>query len=366
MRPTAPRPPARSGQGGAAVAEEVFARNPDHPGAAHYLIHSYDDPIHAPLGVRAARAYSEIAPAAAHALHMPSHIFTALGLWDDVAHLNEASWAAADARRERKGLGVGALSYHALHWLEYAYLQQGRYREAREQLATATTDARQGDAEGVLAPRRHLAVMRAAYLIETRRWESPAANIEVDLDGLGRADQAADLFATGMAAVKAGSFARAQDALARMKPLLDGVAEPYAPGETAVAVMTHELDALLQLSGGRQDQALALMDAATAAEDAMPFDYGPAMPVKPSHELYGEMLLELDRPDEARAQFERALERTPRRALSLLGLSRAAAASGDATAAERAAADLRSVWHRADDDLADLKDLTAPAPGERR
>jgi predicted Zn-dependent protease len=90
------------------------------------------------------------------------------------------------------------------------------------------------------------------------------------------------------------------------------------------------------------------------------------MPVKPSHELYGEMLLELDRPDEARAQFERALERTPRRALSLLGLSRAAAASGDATAAERAAADLRSVWHRADDDLADLKDLTAPAPGERR
>jgi tetratricopeptide (TPR) repeat protein len=85
----------------AAVAEEVFARNPDHPGAAHYLIHSYDDPIHAPLGVRAARAYSEIAPAAAHALHMPSHIFTALGLWDDVAHLNEASWAAADARRDR-------------------------------------------------------------------------------------------------------------------------------------------------------------------------------------------------------------------------------------------------------------------------
>ncbi|MEO8433197.1 MAG: hypothetical protein ABI592_16965, partial [Acidobacteriota bacterium] len=110
---------------GAALAEEVFARNPQHPGAAHYLIHSYDDPIHAPLGLRPARVYAKIAKDAAHALHMPSHIFLASGMWDDVVSSNEASRDAADARVRRKKLGVDERNFHAIFWLEYAYLQQG-------------------------------------------------------------------------------------------------------------------------------------------------------------------------------------------------------------------------------------------------
>ena len=142
----------------AAVAEEVFDANPEHPGAAHYLIHSYDDPVHAPLGLRPARLYAGIAPAATHALHMPSHIFLALGLWDETASSNEDSWQASLARRERRGLGVDAKSFHALLWLEYAYLQQGRYEDARRLLAIMEADEKVG---GSRRTRSHLAYMRA-------------------------------------------------------------------------------------------------------------------------------------------------------------------------------------------------------------
>ena len=120
----------------AAVAEEVFAKNPRHPGAAHYLIHCYDDPVHAPLGMRAARVYSKIAPAAVHALHMPSHIFFAMGMWEEAVASNEQSWAASVERAKRKGLSASDHSFHALSWLEYAYLQLGRRSDARRTLSS--------------------------------------------------------------------------------------------------------------------------------------------------------------------------------------------------------------------------------------
>ena len=98
----------------AALVEQVYAKNPNHPGAAHYLIHAYDDPVHAPLGLRFADAYSKIAPAASHALHMPSHIYVAMGMWDESAAINERSVKAADARRDEKKLDVDARGFHAL------------------------------------------------------------------------------------------------------------------------------------------------------------------------------------------------------------------------------------------------------------
>ena len=116
----------------AAIAEEVFRKNPKHPGAVHYLIHAYDDPIHAPLGLRVARIYGALAPAASHAQHMPSHIFMALGMWDDVVKANEASWAASRDHTEQKGMKSGTPPYHTLHWLEYAFLQQGRVEDAQK------------------------------------------------------------------------------------------------------------------------------------------------------------------------------------------------------------------------------------------
>ncbi|HSL83986.1 MAG TPA: tetratricopeptide repeat protein, partial [Thermoanaerobaculia bacterium] len=125
----------------AAELEELFDDRPDHPGVLHYLIHAYDDPVHAPLGLRAARLYAEVAPAAHHALHMPSHIFVQLGRWDQAAASNEDAWAASAAWVEEDGLPLGHRDYHSLSWLLYAYLQQGRLAAARELLDLVGRDA---------------------------------------------------------------------------------------------------------------------------------------------------------------------------------------------------------------------------------
>src|SRR6267142_6630545 len=122
---------ARSG----AIALEVYQKNPDHPGAAHYIIHAFDDPDHAVLALPAARRYASIAPEAHHARHMPAHIFLQLGMWPEAAASNESSWEASDAWMKRKNLSTNVRDYHSLHWLLYIYLQQGRYNKA-EQLLT--------------------------------------------------------------------------------------------------------------------------------------------------------------------------------------------------------------------------------------
>ena len=158
----------------AALVEQVYAKNPQHPGAAHYLIHAYDDPIHAPLGLRYADAYSKIAPSASHALHMPSHIYVAMGMWDESAAINERSVKAADARRDARKLDVDQRGFHALLWLVYTYTQQGRYEDARGILTQMEAAAKESGSERT---RSHLALARAAWLIERasgarrrRRW----------------------------------------------------------------------------------------------------------------------------------------------------------------------------------------------------
>ncbi len=333
----------------AAVADRVFEANPRHPGAAHYLIHAFDDPIHAPLGLPAARAYAQIAPAAAHALHMPSHIFVALGMWDDAVAMNEASWKAAYERVERKGLPLDDRNYHALWWLHYGLLQQGRYAEARRILGVMEADAA---ASGSRRTRYHLARMRAAHLVETRRWDGDAAALAVDLTGLDPATVAAHHLADGMRAVATGDLAAARAAREAIRAVEDGPAA--GQGREKAAIMGLELEALIRHAEGQTEAALAMLAEAAEREAALPYEYGPPDIVKPSHELYGELLLAAGRPAEARARFEEALERAPRRALSLLGLARAAEAAGDAEAARTALADLDAVWHRADADVREL------------
>jgi tetratricopeptide (TPR) repeat protein len=361
----------------AAVAEEVFSRNPSHPGAVHYLIHSYDDPVHAALGLRPARVYARIAPAAAHALHMPSHIFFALGMWDEAVAANEASWAAAEARRQRQGLPLEARGYHALAWLAYAYLQQGRHAEARSLLATMAADAHQS---GSPRTRMHLAVMRAAHLIETRGGAAdlPAA----DGSGLGLDPAAAGLFATAYAELRGGDAAAARRRLAELQALRQpgepagigdagrkaggnygantGPTMHHTPQQGSAGVMEVELTALLDFAAGQRDEAVALASQAALAEDATSFEFGPPMVVKPAHELAGELLFELGRYAEARRHFEQALARAPGRALSLLGLARAAGHCGDAAAARQsreAYAELARNWRRADAGLPDLAEV---------
>ncbi len=354
----------------AALAEDVFAKNPLHPGAAHYLVHSYDDPIHAPLGLRAARVYAKIAPAAAHALHMPSHVFVSLGMWDEAAASNEDSWEAAEARVQRKNLGVEDRGYHALWWLEYAYLQQGRYREAGKLLDIIEADA---EKSGSKLTRRHLVALRSHYRVESRQWQ--ADSIEVDTSGLRTAATAKDLFVHGMSAVKKGDLARAKTKVAKLRSFLDEEREriEQESGEGGVdylgplrgaEVTALELEALLRLAEGKAAGATQMMQSAVAAEDELSLGYGPPYPVKPAHELFGEILLELDRPEEAREQFERALDRAPRRALSLLGLARAADKAGDSRKARDSYAELQRVWHRADDDVPELAEVRQGATSD--
>lgn len=338
----------------AAIAEEVFQRNPAHPGAVHYLIHAYDDPIHAPLGLRAARVYAQIAPSAPHALHMPSHIYLALGMWDEVVTSNEASWTAEEARRLQQQLSVDARGYHALYWLHYGYLQQGRYPEARRLLHIVEEDARQSGSRNT---RKYLARMRAQYLIETRAWTDEAVRIQVHTAGLDLSTVGSHLFATGVSALRTGDLATAHNTLsdlrARHRTMAGQGAAQNSPASNGVhdqkvlSIFARELEALIRFEEGEKDKAIQLLQEAVAIEESMNFGYGPPEPVKPAHELFGEMLLDLNRPEEARHQFQLALARAPKRALSLLGLARATARTGDRAAAQQAYTELRAIWKAA-------------------
>jgi tetratricopeptide (TPR) repeat protein len=217
----------------AGIAEEVFAKNPLHPGAVHYLIHCYDDPVHAPLGMRVARVYARIAPAAGHALHMPSHIFFASGMWEEAAASNEAAWKASLDRAERKKLGPDAHNFHALFWLEYADLQLGRYADARHALslmAKDATDSKSGRA------RSHLAMMRAAYLVETRQWKGDVGRIKVATDELPQKGLA--LFIDGAQALEHGDRAAAEKSLADLQAAAKAPAENPHSG-TGMSYMMH-------------------------------------------------------------------------------------------------------------------------------
>ncbi len=354
----------------AALVEQVYAKNPQHPGAAHYLIHSYDDPVHAPLGLRFADAYSKIAPAAAHALHMPSHIYFALGMWDEASAINERSMKAADARRDEKKLDVDARGFHAMLWLVYGYAQQGRFEEARALLGQLDADAK---TSGSVRARGHLALARATWLVESRKWgESKSPVVATDLG----ADAAiADLFAIGMAAIRSGNRRIGGDTLQQMAALMEDVPVNGAPvtGSTgpaagaggdkrAAQVMAQQLEAILLFSEGRREEALVLARQAAVVEDGLSFELGPPVPVKPAHELVGEMLMDLRRPKEAIPAFETSLKRHPRRALSLLGLGRAAMAIKDTARAMTAYGDLRQVWKKADKGLPELKELGLVPP----
>ncbi len=309
----------------AAVAEEVFRVNPEHPGALHYLIHSYDDPIHAPLGLRAARIYADVAPDAAHAQHMTSHIFVALGMWDEVVAANIRARDVQDARRAELGEPPNVCGHYA-SWLEYGYLQQGRLGDAYRLLEACHRRIAAGDTGG--GEQWYFARMRARYLLDSGDWESPALGLAGDLDGsvVARHNHR---FVSALAALRGGDTATARRLAAEMAAIRT------AEESTNLEIEGRELEALLLRADGETEAAVELLRAAARDEAAMPFAFGPPPVVMPAAELLGEVLLQLERPAEAVAAFRAALERAPRRVGALVGLARAAEASGDAaTAAE--------------------------------
>jgi tetratricopeptide (TPR) repeat protein len=333
-----------------AIALDVFHANPQHPGAAHYVIHAFDDAQHAPLGLRAARAYSKIAPGADHAQHMTSHIFLGLGMWDETVAANEV--ASFGAERDRSKWGPG----HFTHWLGFGLLQQGRFAEARKHLE----GVRPNLGTPARSPRKaYLLAMRAHYLVSTERWSDPVAEWKLDGDGVGPGPRAMDAFALGLAALGRSDRAAAERWLTELERHTQSapVSDRYGANPQVPGVLAKELRALLVLIDGRKDEALALLREAAATEDRLPLEYGPPDIVKPTHELLGEVLLGLGDGREAKREFERSLALAPRRALSLLGLSRAAMMAGDREAAARAHAELRRIWHKADGDVAWVREV---------
>lgn len=357
----------------AAILEELFDRAPEHPGVLHYMIHAYDDPLHAPLGLRAARLYAKTAPAAHHARHMPSHIFVQIGDWPSAAASNEDSWAASVDWVKRRGHPIDKQDFHSLSWLLYAYVQQGRLGKARETLETVRAAGKASD-----NPRVSFSVkeMEARYLVETRAWRKDLIPAEASEAGgahchgggamkPGRGDGLL-LYAAGLGAARSGDLAVAEQAAAKLRKLAETGDGPYRGA--APEIMADQISGLLALKKGNADEALKLLAAAAEAESRLPPPSGPPDPMKPSHELYGEALLELGRSEEAGKQFDLSLLRTPNRAASLLGAARVAVKRGDDETARRHYGKLAEIWKQADSgspELAEAKSYLDGRSGDR-
>ncbi len=345
----------------AAVLEELLPKNPNHPGVLHYLIHSYDDPVHAPLGLRAARVYAKVAPAAAHAQHMTSHIFVALGMWDDVVLANEAAVAVTNRQLAARGKPPEACGHYPL-WLEYGYLEQGRHAEARRVLEScaaevAAAEPAAGCHDDVDPDRSGLGSyvqMWARYLLDTEDWRGEIAARDIVL-GEQAAPRITVAFVRGFGALRRGELDAAKKALAELHAGRGPLDAHYDEKQVTdvgyrrrAEVLEGELRALLLAAEGHGDEAVELLRQVVAIVESLPAAFGPPLVDKPSGELLGEMLLDLGLAEEACSAFEAALARTPQRTAALLGLSRAASRAGDETKAAEAQAQLRQIWRRAD------------------
>jgi hypothetical protein len=308
----------------AAVLEQQFRKHPEHPGIAHYLIHSYDAPPIAQQGLDAARRYAGIAPAAPHALHMPSHIFTRLGLWKESAATNQRSFEAALAGKEPDE------GWHASDYMLYALLQQGRDAQARAVLEAVSTVAGTNPARST-APYAS-AAMRARLALERGDWRG-AAQLQVEPSRFAYTE-AITRFARAVGAARSGDVAQAEQEAVQLaalhKALLDAKNAYWA---TEVEVQRLAAAGWIAHARGESGEALKFMRAAADLEDRNEKHIVTPGRVLPARELLGEMLLEMKRPAEALQAFEASQLREPNRYRSYVGAARAAAAAGDSAKA---------------------------------
>jgi tetratricopeptide (TPR) repeat protein len=305
----------------AAVLEPLFAAQPDHPGVAHYLIHSYDKPQLAQLGLPAAQRYAQIAPAAPHALHMPSHIFARLGLWQDDINSNLAS-VSATRKTAAMHMGGEGHQFHALDFLVYAYLQCGREADAMKVIEEVRAmPAMKDDMYGSdYDPRIFaLSTFPANYAIELHHWSDAAALTPVPGAHLG--DEAYTHYARAIGAARSGNVEQARKEVAEMDAIHTKALDKkktelagYVEDERKVA------QAWVDHLDGKDEQAIAALRSEAEKEEAVGDEPGGL----PAREMLGDLLMELKRPEQALAEYEADLKFNPNRFDGLYGAAQAA------------------------------------------
>ena len=337
----------------AAELEEAFDQNPNHPGVAHYLIHLYDTPAFAPLGLRAARVYAGIAPASSHALHMPSHIFRDLGMWDEVVASNIAAYDASVAWQERTGRPISSRDVHALDWLVDAHIQLGQFAEARrvaDELQEIEAEAvAQGLPLGYVPMTRDMVEGR---LYRAGRW----VGLDVEPRPLptgfdpGSVPPGPHLIDLGFRAAYAG-----QDSLALgIAAMIGRFSEVPAVGpfRPVLASAQHAIRAVQLATTGDLDAALA--EAALAAEsigdDPLGVERGSY------RSIYASLLMESGEAAAARDVYASLVDRYPRTPEFEMGLARAASAAGDPQLAAEHYRAVLDIWANADDGLPALRE----------
>jgi tetratricopeptide (TPR) repeat protein len=344
-----------------ALADRVYRANREHPGATHYLIHAYDDPEVAAEGLEFARVYAEIAPDAQHALHMPSHIFVQVGLWDDAVASNERSWAASREWVARRQGSAVQLDFHSLEWLQHGYLQQGRYRAARALIDTVHAVLRGVDVSNTVDPNFVAQRLSFRYAAETRDWSVPLPPPPPVRTAAGAESRYSSFSFLSLYQAAVGAILQG-DTAAPVIAEFRRDADERIRGQTSrgyYGVTRLHVDALLAAARGDRDAAIDLLLLAVQGENEIS-PVGPPS-VLPTLEWLGDMLLAARRPEEAAQAYEFALERWPNRPRSLVGLARARQAMGDVDASAATWRKLLATWHAADAELPEVQEARRDA-----
>src|SRR3954468_20875545 len=328
------------------ILEKLYVEQPNHPGAAHYLIHAYDYPELAPRALDAARHYGDIAPAMPHALHMPSHTYIALGLWEDSIQSNLAANAAA------KKLVWVQEELHTMDYLVYAYLQSGRGRAAAEM--KAKIEAVAINEKHTLGMDYAIAAAPARTALEQRRWADAAALVPIVSPF--SATIAVTHYSRALGAARSGAIDAAQadvDKLAELRDTLSKGKQDYWAKQVEIQRQTES--AWLTWARGQNDEALKLMRAAVELEDST--YKNPVMPayIQPARELLGDLLLELHQPRQALVEYETSLRAVPNRFNGLYGAAQAAQLAGNQDKAKLYYAELLRICDKADSERPELR-----------
>jgi tetratricopeptide (TPR) repeat protein len=330
----------------AAILDKLYQQNPQHPGVSHFTIHAYDFAPIAEKGLPAARRYANVAPAVPHARHMPSHIYSMLGLWED----SIASNASA--------IAIQPDYYHAADFSVYAYLQLSQDDKAKALTETSVATADRGDRPIVFANFTAKNAMPARYALERADWAGAAA-LPLKPSQYPAADSLTR-FTRGLGMARSGDLAGAKaeiEAIKTLRATIEKANQPYWAARSEEQMLT--ISAWIALKEGARDQALKLMRAAADGEDGSIKSVAMENRLYPFRELLGELLLEMGQPADALKEFEVALRQTPNRYRAFLGVARAASGAGDRQKAFEYYGKVAELAKNADSERAETREAKA-------